>query len=783
MTSLVPQFRNGIPLFVKGKLSFCEEDCDCQPPNPCEPCCGFMFWQDNKPGEPEPVVWGEFNANGDLFETLTYPGISDATVTETITIVVPTKFSRYICEGEDIEIELTYSTDYILPNIGADKYFPDVVPVIQWDRSWTANCNVMPNGGCDPGVSIDVNKKGLMENWANDVEEMWLQLTYTACYHEYENDPAELVVGSRNYGTARKLRVVPCTPEVTCCPHPYECADCCLYLTSSKILAGIRGLSVREVMSDPALDIKEGLDNMVDEESIIYYKEDPTGARMYVIATPAGGTKRTVCPLVSGLDDPTNAGNFIELEIIYIPSSLNPRIVWNQEMCISFHPDVWELAGSSDSGCDAFETVCVPTDPDDVDVPGYSWTATLLLKCYPFGGAPLDIARMADIVVQISDQDTNPDGQPYTFFEGMGITIPFGYCGANDYECCPDIIPECEDCCMIFDSAAGHIYDLSVDGEINATMPVCDDTGELIGSLGISIFGDKLCKGAGMIVSVDNAGGMEIEVCIEVTGDFEGFADEAPEADSFPSISKFCWDPAPAVMSVTRVAKCKDFYAGATVVITAGNSLATFEWKGCPETSCCCEEYVPCCGGNCYVPDATNITQLELISDLDDGRQEIYDQNGPSFWIHPESTIDVSLWNCPEKLVDKPRCDWYVPIEQRAGSDTVFLTGVWINGILAADLIVGAGASTTPRNPRWQLLGHLLNAPPGDEDCYGEITVTSRTNSPPGDSVATFTSQGPYPWPTGMTCFDDWVVWEDDLFGPRVLLSEFPDGFFDGLAI
>lgn len=791
--TFTPVFRNGVPFFLNGLPSFCKEDCECKS-SKCEHCCAFMFMQNNDPDPP--TVWGEFNTDGDLFETLTYPGTDGSTITETITIIVPTKFSRYICDGEAIRVELEYSTT----KTSGDRYLPDVVPFVSWGRAWTAQCEETTNPSCVEGTSIGIQKFGIIEDWGDDVEELAIDLDYSACWEAYESNVSYFIAGSRNYGEPRTLYVKPCVPDAACCLHEYECANCCIYLTSAKIIAANRGLSVPEVAGDASIDEGIGLQNEVVGSKILYVAEHDNGSKLYVFATPAGGAKRTVCPEIDDpYADPTNAGNTLQLDIVYVPGSLNPNIDWDQTICIEFNPLVWELAGVQQLNCGGDVTVCLPVSgTDNGYLGGATASAELNLRCFPFGVEPQDIAAEATINVVVDDSPTDVNGEDYVLHEGLNVKIPFGSCGSDGYECCPDLLPPCEDCCMVLDEYGGNLIDLEINGIITATIPICNQQGVLLGSLELSILGSELCKDAPIQISLDNPSEIAVPICITVDGPFKRAPNAEPEPDSRPSVTTFCWQNGQDQMAVEAHIKCQDVYEGAEVIITAGSSTAIFKWRGCPEANCCCTTYVACCDPKCHYnieipiepvigPDGYPVSE-ELAKVIDfvgtivtGGKSYRYEQDGPSLLNY--ALVQVNEIGCPDAFMAIPATN----------TERQFLLTVkgYEDNVYIGDFEVTIGTCGQAGN----MIRVSMPAGPGagstfelakTSDCP---TLVSETTDLNGDPVTIeFDIEGVCGWvgafiPGTLSCENSLLYTTIDGVKRRVTSDELPEGFCTGEEI
>ncbi|GAA4445483.1 hypothetical protein [Novipirellula rosea] len=580
-----PMFKNGKPLFSNGKPSFCETDCSCD--GKCPSCCST-------------ITWGSFNDDGDLEVTL-----SGDDYDMTVVLVMPVKNSRKVCGDDEVEIIQTFA---LTGSSGSYR------ARVQWDRAWLF-------------ASTDADDKvedGIVE-WATPSETS-TKLTFWDCWHEYNTQWGEIVVSADNVGETI-ITMTDC-PSSDCCPHDYECADCCLYLTSPKILADNVGPYTEEEACSVANEELSG--------EFIFWDDDPTRARMKVAVTPSGGDKRTICPeTYEGTTG--NAGNTLLINVSLVPSTLDPSVTYENQVCIQYDPNVWEVVTGPEGNAACENPVCLPVSEE------LERGFELQLKCKDFGPNAADL--IDTITITASDETVTTPG--YDKHGDFCVKLQFGYCGYTD-PCCLDPV-ECEDCCVVFDYSSGFDTAENDGGQLEFTLDDCSQDPPVTLTITLP---EKLCTGDEFDIGLSLSAPISPEptICVGWTSELE-FEGSTPEADS-ESEDEACWTPDDTDISASMKVKCVDGIDAQTITITFAGKTGIIEYKGCnPSANCCCDTYVPCCG-TCYFPVSADQTGLitDLVVTVTDGSGDFveYSQNGAPTLA--TKTVNIAVPGCPTNL-------------------------------------------------------------------------------------------------------------------------------------
>lgn len=666
-----------------------------------------------------------------------------------VVIVMPRKNDRLVCGDDEIEVTQTFT---LTGSSGSYR------ARVQWDRAWLY--------AGDDEATDDKVESGIVE-WSTPSDTS-VRLTLWECWHEYNLQWGTIVVSADGIGST-VITMTDC-PSADCCPHEYECDDCCLYLTSPKILADNVGPYTEDEACSVANELQEG--------KFVFWDDDPTLARMKVTAEPAGGLKRTICPGDGGYG---NAGSTLIINVSLVPSTLDPGVAYKNQVCIQYDPTVWEMATGPEGNAACDNPVCFAVTEE------LEQSFTLELKCKDLGPNPADI--IDTITVTASDETIPTAG--YDKHADFCVKLQFGYCGYTD-PCCQDPV-ECEDCCIVYDYSSGFDSAENDAGTLSFTLTDCEQDPPVTLTVTMP---EKLCTGDEFDVGLTLSGALspEPEICWTWTGGvtLEG-ADPEPDTEDEDSV---CWTPADTDMSASMKVKCVDGIDDQTFTVTFAGKTGIIQFRGCNDAAnCCCDTYVPCCSSTCWFPSNGAIPTVdEVVPGL--GRET----GGPSqitdlIMVEADGTkieqvsvskhwyavVDISTASCPEYNIPSSQCKWIVrveitevPLSRAADLGTQWDHEVWPPGTNVESHIPMDVAA----EPFWKAGADLAIAEKlsgyGIEDCSGLIEFTNDDGT-----TFSFNATGGKSIPAGMRC-DAWLEIEVGGIWVKAKKSDFPAGFFDG---
>jgi len=230
--------KHGKLLTVDGKLVFGDCYCDCSADG-CGNCCMG-------------IDWGTFNEDGDLEETFT---------NLVVTVVMPTKNVRWVCDGEQITVRLEFTLD---PEGDASQF----APFVRWDRSWKYISHT-PLAVLDDGEFLDglIEWEYLVDNGPSYYDTYEVVLEYDKCWADSGTQYGDIEAGDR-LGDFAVITSTFCT-SVDCCDPVITCESCCFYI------------------ADTYEENEAG--------NPVFWAENAIGDRMKVEVRGLDATKKTIC--------------------------------------------------------------------------------------------------------------------------------------------------------------------------------------------------------------------------------------------------------------------------------------------------------------------------------------------------------------------------------------------------------------------------------------------------------------------------------------------------------
>ena len=375
--------------------------CDVDPP-PCPNCCIT-------------INWGAFDGNGDLFVTST---------DITITLVMPTKDSRVVCDNEEVTVRIEFTLSDPVDE-------EDFKPFVRWDRSWEY---VSHTPAVDSTCGA-VFEEGLIE-WCNLTADGGEPLGYFATYevvlkydHCWSDSGAQygdIDAGARDPGYSTLITGTFCD-SMECCEVTIDCAPCCFYLDAT---SGPDGYEL------------DGAGNPV------FWAENTVGDRIKL--TVKGMDPETLVYCIGEV-----ATSPIELDIQLIPVEYDEATPWYPEVGVTgvgwkrlTHTPPVGL-GTVTDGPDM--AINWGTDVDDL-----TYNVTTEVPCPNLPG------------IMTIGFSNGSDGSA----SGASILV--------DWICCPEDTADCEDCYPIVYTDYFSIH-VSEAGYVDLTgeVPPLTDCGEL----------------------------------------------------------------------------------------------------------------------------------------------------------------------------------------------------------------------------------------------------------------------------------------------------------------
>jgi hypothetical protein len=192
VTSLIGY--NGGLLSVGGSLTT-DPNCCCDgpPPPECPPCCIR-------------IDWGSFNVDGDLYEQYTEDGI-----TIDVRVIMPTKNSRIVCDGEEISVQ--WDVDDDPSNRGS---------WIRFGVAWEF-------GGETPSVGAggEIYEFGLVDWLDVSASDYTVALTLNKCFLDTVTYNGFIQIGTDFPDWRIDIETARCPTTSRCCDIEPECANCC----------------------------------------------------------------------------------------------------------------------------------------------------------------------------------------------------------------------------------------------------------------------------------------------------------------------------------------------------------------------------------------------------------------------------------------------------------------------------------------------------------------------------------------------------------------------------
>ncbi len=533
-------FRNGKPLIKDGKLSFCEDDCDCKH---CPDCC-------------TQILFGEFNLDGDLVVVDTdtdYPtpeSTTAADITTTYKVVMPTKNSRYVCAGQYIRVEINYESD--TTEIITPKTF------IKWDFGWIYTAV--------HGADSEVNEYGIVE-WNEDFSiesedpPRGVTLKYDACWQnslalcsdihdvtDVGSNVGEIVMGHSSVHQ-QYVFTRDCPSEFWCCPHELECHPCCLFIYSTKLYMDAFPESREKIICNPENprfisqtggnpDIMGRFIFWDNEDTFWPIEGEQKRTRLRVAAETSEPFSRTVCP--PSETDEFESGSTLRLYIDVIPNELNPDLPYTPQVCVKYDPAIWEIdLESSDPDLEVI-TVCgedwLACFPASTDL---HKEVQLNLKCRELGEDFIWIHN--DVLVQVTDETEGISLGDRHMPLKAGPT--FGYCGHMDRDgnCCNPVV--CDTCCFVFDSAEGFLEWSIEGGDFHGSFLDCTDPDNpILVDVVIDLTDGRVCmdESTEITIELSEPDIASKPLCVTWTGEFDN-ANPSPAVAFDPEIPSVCW--------------------------------------------------------------------------------------------------------------------------------------------------------------------------------------------------------------------------------------------------
>jgi hypothetical protein len=200
---------DGKLLVVDGALATDEACCECNDYDYCPPCCTRI----------DPDIYFTFDENGDL---TTIDSVFSSLVPARVRIIMPTKFSLQVCDGEEITVVFEMTDDP--PESELEQIQPHAYAL--WYPSWVYQSH-------DPGDAYFESAHGLIEWYdqkAGDSEaperSFEVRLRYDHCWNNFPNQTL-IEIGSRYINSGVQITATMCDASVDCCPIEVPCEHCC----------------------------------------------------------------------------------------------------------------------------------------------------------------------------------------------------------------------------------------------------------------------------------------------------------------------------------------------------------------------------------------------------------------------------------------------------------------------------------------------------------------------------------------------------------------------------
>lgn len=196
---------DGALLLVNGGLTV-DPNCCCDPPppEPCPPCCVR-------------IDFGTFDSDGNLFGEFAESGH-----TIEVLITMPTKFSRIICDEQEITVRWSYFDSEDNP-ADADGGF------VRFGNGWIG-------GAGSPAIAGDgiFLVRGLID-WGVSASATFYEagFTFRECFMDSSFFLYYLDIGLTSPEWSETIEISRCPSPELCCPESVECADCCALLVQN----------------------------------------------------------------------------------------------------------------------------------------------------------------------------------------------------------------------------------------------------------------------------------------------------------------------------------------------------------------------------------------------------------------------------------------------------------------------------------------------------------------------------------------------------------------------
>lgn len=215
----------GKPLLVGGKLTTDPDCCCADPPIECPRCCIR-------------IEWGTFNDDGDLTASYT-----SSVYTIEVTIVMPTKNSRVVCDEESITIEMEVVGS---PDPGDNHAW------VQFGSAWKSTANT-PSVDATDGKVFD---KGLVEWGSIENRNYSVTLAFDKCWLDTADMLAYIFVGMDNPSFSDEIEITRCLPTDFCCDDELVCDNCCYQYASTETGWVNDGLNFCKVLSNDLYTVR-----------------------------------------------------------------------------------------------------------------------------------------------------------------------------------------------------------------------------------------------------------------------------------------------------------------------------------------------------------------------------------------------------------------------------------------------------------------------------------------------------------------------------------------------
>lgn len=359
-----------------GKLA-AAEDCCCDDID-CPPCCVQL-------------TGGTFNGSGDLVFTDTV-----GNDVMTVTVIMPSKNKRVICDNEQITIEMNWSKVTGVPAAGAS---PDALAT--WGQSWIYR-SISPSVNSSTGY---LNEHG--RAWWDDKpdeHDYELVLEYDHCWTNYTNAATYAAIHTEftALGTEVDLIFTVCPGAVDCCTDDSVCEPCCARIAPNDAQPG-----------------GGEFDN--DDPSILVFWTTSGGRALRVEVAMPDIRDRNVCSL------PTP--ETIDVTAYFIALDANEQLTVPPEMKIQWE-DLWEYQSHTPA------------------IGGGGSTDTAGAGHVDWGDA-ISASFSVTLEINLCDGEREPLVTVTVQEFGLSIIIPFFVCPSSD-KCCP--------CCDIADSVSGFDF-------------------------------------------------------------------------------------------------------------------------------------------------------------------------------------------------------------------------------------------------------------------------------------------------------------------------------------